>query len=147
MPISDSLSDPLSDHLSESYAVKHPCPCCRLRTLDATAQNDVCPECGWEDDGQGDDDADAVRGGANGARSLTEARAMYEETLRQLSDHRDSYAEGGPGVWWAMALRQTAAAGMVPMPRFDWDAEPELDYLNHPAHPGQPGQPGPDVEA
>jgi hypothetical protein len=103
-----------------------PCPCCRLPTLDAPGQGDVCPECGWEDDGQDDTDADVVRGGPNGARSLTEARAAYQEAVAQSPDDQDSLAAGGPGLWWAMALRKAAAAG-VPVPNFDLDADPELE--------------------
>lgn len=38
---------------------------------------DPCGECGWEDDGQDDHDADVVRGGPNGRQSLTDARAAY----------------------------------------------------------------------
>ena len=39
---------------------------------------EVCPICFWEDDGQGDDDADEVLGGPNGSLSLTQARANYK---------------------------------------------------------------------
>jgi len=53
------------------------CPCCGCRTLDARADYDICPVCFWEDDGQDDPDAGAVRGGPNGALSLTRARANY----------------------------------------------------------------------
>ncbi|MFE4610932.1 CPCC family cysteine-rich protein [Streptomyces niveus] len=27
------------------------CPCCKLLTLDARCAWEICPECGWEDDG------------------------------------------------------------------------------------------------
>ena len=109
-----------------SFDEKFPCPCCRLLTLDAPADSEVCPECGWEDDGQGDADADEVRGGPNGTRSLSEARAIYEQVLRETPDHRESLAEGGPGLWWSMALREAAIAGVVPIPDFDLDGDPEL---------------------
>lgn len=121
-----------SESSPESFTEKFPCSCCRLLTLDAPAQNDVCPECGWEDDGQGDADADVVRGGPNGARSLAEARAIYEDLLRQTPDHADSIANGGQGLWWTMALRQAAIAGAVPIPEFDFDADPELDLQSEP---------------
>jgi hypothetical protein len=38
---------------------------------------EICSECGWEDDGQDDHDAEIVRGGPNGRRSLADARAAY----------------------------------------------------------------------
>jgi hypothetical protein len=53
------------------------CPCCGCRTLGARAEYEICPVCFWEDDGQDDPDADAVRGGPNGSLSLTAARANY----------------------------------------------------------------------
>jgi hypothetical protein len=39
----------------------------------------MCEVCWWEDDGQDDADADVVRGGPNGALSLTRARSNYRE--------------------------------------------------------------------
>lgn len=53
------------------------CPSCSCRTLDERGMSDICPVCFWEDDGQDDHDADIVRGGPNGALSLSEARANY----------------------------------------------------------------------
>jgi len=37
----------------------------------------MCPVCWWEDDGQDDHDADEVRGGPNGALSLSQARENF----------------------------------------------------------------------
>jgi hypothetical protein len=53
------------------------CPCCRCLTLPERSGYDICPVCFWEDDGQGDPDADIVRGGPNADLSLTEARENY----------------------------------------------------------------------
>jgi hypothetical protein len=53
------------------------CPCCRFRTLVEAAAYEICPVCYWEDDGQGDDDADIVRGGPNGTLSLEVARQNF----------------------------------------------------------------------
>jgi hypothetical protein len=53
------------------------CPCCHKRTVDEPGGFDICPVCYWEDDGQDDHDADIVRGGPNGALSLTKARENY----------------------------------------------------------------------
>ncbi len=55
----------------------HSCPCCREQTLARAAAFEICTRCGWEDDGQGDADADAVRGGPNAELSLTQARANW----------------------------------------------------------------------
>lgn len=53
------------------------CPCCGCKTLDQRCDFDICPVCFWEDDGQDDHDADVVRGGPNGALSLSQARQNY----------------------------------------------------------------------
>lgn len=54
------------------------CPCCRFLTLRVRGGFELCPVCWWEDDGQDDHDADRVRGGPNGALSLTEARRNFK---------------------------------------------------------------------
>jgi Cysteine-rich CPCC len=53
------------------------CPCCHHLTLEERGGNEICPVCFWEDDGQDDMDADVVRGGPNGGRSLTQGRLNY----------------------------------------------------------------------
>jgi hypothetical protein len=54
------------------------CPCCTFWTLPQRGSYDICPVCFWEDDGQDDHDADAVRtGGPNGRISLTDARRNF----------------------------------------------------------------------
>ena len=53
------------------------CPCCGCRTLDERGSYEICPVCFWEDDWQDDPHADEVRGGPNGALSLSQARANY----------------------------------------------------------------------
>jgi hypothetical protein len=60
------------------------CPCCFNRTGCRT-----CPVCFWTDDGQGDADADVVRGGPNGELSLSEARlnfALYGASHQRYRD-------------------------------------------------------------
>ncbi|WP_407136525.1 CPCC family cysteine-rich protein [Xanthomonas protegens] len=56
------------------------CPCCGYKTLSERAAFEICAVCFWEDDGQDDDDADAVLGGPNGSLSLTQARANYQQS-------------------------------------------------------------------
>jgi hypothetical protein len=53
------------------------CPCCRHQTLYERGGFEICPVCYWEDDGQDDRDADAIRWGPNGPVSLTQARGNY----------------------------------------------------------------------
>jgi hypothetical protein len=53
------------------------CPCCGCKTLSERGGFEICQVCYWEDDGQDNHDADVVRGGPNGALSLTEARGNY----------------------------------------------------------------------
>lgn len=53
------------------------CPCCRALTLSERGGFLLCEVCFWEDDGQDDLDADDVRGGPNGALSLSHARENF----------------------------------------------------------------------
>lgn len=55
------------------------CPCCFFKTLDERGEYEICSVCFWEDDGQDEYDVDVVRGGPNGALSLTQARKNYRE--------------------------------------------------------------------
>ncbi|WP_245871392.1 CPCC family cysteine-rich protein [Asanoa hainanensis] len=71
----------------------HACPCCRYPTLDGRGHFEICFACGWEDDGQDDEDAETVRGGPNGSRSLTDARRAYAERPVSLADARRAYSE------------------------------------------------------
>ncbi|MET8346748.1 CPCC family cysteine-rich protein [Streptomyces microflavus] len=80
------------------------CPCCYRRTLERWADFEICPECGWEDDGQDDADAHIVRGGPNGRLSLRQARLDY---LEEAAEGRDvSMTRGGEGLWLSQARRQ-----------------------------------------
>ncbi|MEU0484055.1 CPCC family cysteine-rich protein [Streptosporangium sp. NPDC006013] len=57
----------------------YPCPCCGFLTLEERGMYEICPVCFWEDDGQDDHDADAVRGGPNYELSLTQGRRNFAE--------------------------------------------------------------------
>jgi hypothetical protein len=61
------------------------CPCCGYLTLGERGGFEICPVCFWEDDGQDDCDADVIRGGPNGTRSLAQARANYQR-IRACED-------------------------------------------------------------
>lgn len=51
--------------------------------------------CNWEDDGQGDEDADIVRGGPNGDYSLSEARVNFYNYMCMYEPDRDMRISGG----------------------------------------------------
>ena len=55
------------------------CPCCGFKTLYGRGQDEICPVCFWEDDGQDEHDADDVRGGPNRDLSLTKARLNFHD--------------------------------------------------------------------
>lgn len=66
------------------------CPCCGYLTLEDGADYEICAVCFWEDDGQGEDEADEVRGGPNYDLSLTQARKNFAEfgaTERRFLEH------------------------------------------------------------
>lgn len=72
--------NPLSAGMTRGEGkVSERCPCCGYLTLDSHASYDICQVCFWEDDGQGDEDADEVFGGPNGLLSLSQARRNYCE--------------------------------------------------------------------
>lgn len=79
------------------------CPCCGYPTILGRAQCDICPLCGWEDDGQDDAERgpsgaprpDEVVGGVNHDYALREARenfaqyfTMYRPTDRDFERER-----------------------------------------------------------
>jgi hypothetical protein len=64
--------------MSQAQMPEHLCPCCGYRTLSERASYEICPICFWEDDGQGDANADEVWGGPNKDLSLTAARQNFE---------------------------------------------------------------------
>ncbi|MFI1106059.1 CPCC family cysteine-rich protein [Streptomyces melanogenes] len=80
------------------------CPCCFQRTLEERSNFEICPECGWEDDGQDDVDAHIVHGGPNGRLSLAQARLDYLENVAEGNDQ--SMTRNGEGLWLSEALRQ-----------------------------------------
>jgi hypothetical protein len=68
---------------------RHPCPCCGYKTLTNPGGFEICEVCFWEDDGQGNEDADIVRGGPNGELSLTKARENYRQFAACDEAHRE----------------------------------------------------------
>jgi len=82
------------------------CPCCHLLTLESRCNWEICEECGWEDDGQDDLNADEVWGGPNGSLSLTDARNEYADHIASLgTENHASAAVGGEGLWRTAALQ------------------------------------------
>ncbi|MGW2563367.1 CPCC family cysteine-rich protein [Streptomyces sp. NPDC001514] len=83
MPADESSTTPSKTRTAGGLLA---CPCCCQQTLEERANFEICPECGWEDDGQDDEDAHIVRGGPNGRLSLTQARLDYLEAEAGESD-------------------------------------------------------------
>jgi hypothetical protein len=65
------------------------CPCCGYPTLDELANYEICELCNWEDDGQGDAEANEVWGGPNSDYSLTEARQNFLKYRVMYAPGRD----------------------------------------------------------
>jgi hypothetical protein len=70
------------------------CPCCGYATLSARNAYNICKLCNWEDDAQGDEDADEVRGSPNAHYSLTEARANFKRYRVMYPPGRDPRMSG-----------------------------------------------------
>ena len=100
MAYDESCSLPRRPRLMDGGPYK--CPCCRLMILETSASFEICPECGWEDDGQDDFNADKVLGGPNGLESLTEARERHAAYIAESADP-DSVTRDGEGSWWSAA--------------------------------------------
>ncbi|CQR71668.1 hypothetical protein SOV_04640 [Sporomusa ovata DSM 2662] len=60
-------------------AGKYKCACCGNETITEPDFYEICPVCGWEDDGVQREDPD-YKGGAN-QMSLNEAREAYRKGL------------------------------------------------------------------
>jgi hypothetical protein len=71
------------------------CPCCGYPTLPELASYEICELCNWEDDGQGDEAADEMWGGANSDYSLTEARINFRKHRVMYAPGRDQRITGG----------------------------------------------------
>jgi hypothetical protein len=54
------------------------CPCCKFVTLHGRGEDEICPVCFWQDDGQDEADAEIVLGGANKDLSLRQAQANFK---------------------------------------------------------------------
>ncbi|TDB84637.1 hypothetical protein E1264_23975 [Actinomadura sp. KC216] len=80
-----------------------PCPCCGYLTLDSRGNFDICDVCFWEDDGQDEHDADVVRGGPNGALSLTQARRNFAQIgacePSMLAQRSQAPSAGASSTW------------------------------------------------
>lgn len=90
------------------------CPCCSQKTLGERANFEICPECGWEYDGQDDANAHIVRGGPNGGLSLTQARLEYLEDAAGGFDDAIAF-KFRTGTQW-VHLPESTATGEVSAP-------------------------------
>ena len=103
-----------------------PCPCCGYLTLTERSCWDVCQVCYWEDDGQGDANADVESGGPNHV-SLTTARQNFKTfgaserrfvQFTAVHSRRASFGRRGPSAArcasYAAATRAASASGISP---------------------------------
>ena len=70
------------------------CPCCGYPTLSERAAYEICELCNWEDDGQGDQDAEEVLGGPNSDYLLSEARQNFKLYRVMYAPGRDQRLTG-----------------------------------------------------
>lgn len=87
-----------------------PCPSCGFPTLREAAAYDICELCNWEDDGQGNADADAVLGGPNGDSSLAEARTNFRRFLVMYRPDHDTRVTGPDTITELQIKRELIAA-------------------------------------
>lgn len=59
--------------------VRHCCPCCGYPTLLKRNDYEICELCYWEDDGQDEQEADAVWGGPNQHYSLRDGQENFNK--------------------------------------------------------------------
>jgi hypothetical protein len=75
------------DKTTDAYIPQpHKCPVCGKYEFEDDSCHDICPFCGWEDDGVQFDDAD-YEGGANTV-SLNQYRKQYQVKVRDNPNYR-----------------------------------------------------------
>jgi hypothetical protein len=74
----------------------------------------ICPVCFWEDDGQDDHDAEAIRGGPNYELSLSQARRNFAKFGPPLNESSTTF--GHPTTRNTRSSRSRPAARVRP----DW---------------------------
>jgi hypothetical protein len=69
----------MSVRKSECPERTYRCPCCKFKTLHGRGQDEICPVCFWQDDGQDESEAEEVWGGPNYSLSLRQAQRNYQK--------------------------------------------------------------------
>lgn len=64
---------------------RYPCPVCGNRTLQWRGMDDICTECGWEDDGTDDEDEITTPNGGDTIRSY---RTKYRKLKKDNPDYK-----------------------------------------------------------
>jgi hypothetical protein len=106
--------------------IRYPCPCCGYPTLTERGGYDICPLCGWEDDGQDDPHAEEVWGGPNGSYSLAAARRNFKLHLIKSDPTKPSTRIGGHDSPRELEAKRRMMAAFDAMPAANGD---ELENL------------------
>jgi len=120
--------------------VRATCPCCGYPTINGRRAFDICPLCGWEDDGQDDAERapsgsprpDELANGPNHGYSLTEARENFAQyvTMYRPTDRDFEHERAQTHVKRAIAAAYDRAVdGDVTFAEADAEARSLIDEL------------------
>ena len=80
--------DPGYNYLEANYTpIPHTCPVCGKHTFPEAGSFDICPECGWEDDGVMENSPSEFAGCANDL-CLQDFRIRYQQEIKKNPHYR-----------------------------------------------------------